>query len=294
MRPAQGSTVVDSGSKTLIRRELTGIIGSQNHMRWKGMARKPVVGVIGNSHRIEGRFDVRAVGVRNLRAITEVAGALPLVFAGCPDITDVAALLDVVDGIVLTGARANVHPTRFKTEADVKHEPYDIRRDEVALTLSEACVARGIPLFGICRGLQEMNVAFGGSLHPEIREIPGRMNHRMPRLEKRDIHPDQKVIFADRHDVKLLAGGAFAELLGCDTIRVNSLHGQGILDPGARGGVEGSAEDGTIEASRIADAPSFALGVQWHAEYDPQRNPINRALFEAFGKALRESKRVAA
>src|ERR1700761_7065156 len=259
----------------------------------RGMARKPVVGVIGNSHRIEGRFDVQAVGVRNLRAITEVAGALPLVFAGCPDITDVAALLDVVDGIVLTGARANVHPTRFKTEADAKHEPYDIRRDEVALTLSEACVARGIPLFGICRGLQEMNVAFGGSLHPEIRELPGRMNHRMPRLENGEIHPDPKVIFADRHEVKLLAGGAFAELLGCDTIRVNSLHGQGILEPGKRVVVEGVAEDGTIEAIRIADAPSFALGVQWHAEYDPQRNPINRTLFEAFGKALREQKRIA-
>ncbi len=258
------------------------------------MRRKPVVGVIGNSHRIEGRFEVQAVGVRNLRAIAEVVGALPLMFAGCPDITDVAALLDTVDGIVLTGARANVHPTRFKTEPHARHEPYDLKRDEVALTLSEACVARGIPLFGICRGLQEMNVAFGGSLHPEIRELPGRMNHRMPRLENGEIHPDPKVIFADRHEVRLLAGGAFAELLGCDTIRVNSLHGQGILDPGERVVVEGIAEDGTIEAIRIADAPSFALGVQWHAEYDPQRNPVNRALFEAFGKALREARHVAA
>ncbi len=254
----------------------------------RGMRRKPVVGVIGNSHRIEGRFEVQAVGLRNLRAIAEVADALPLMFAGCPEITDIPALLDSVDGIVLTGARANVHPTRFKTEPDAKHEPYDIKRDEVALTLSEACVARGIPLFGICRGLQEMNVAFGGSLHPEIRELPGRMNHRMPRLENGEIHPDPKVIFADRHEVKLLAGGAFAELLGCDTIRVNSLHGQGILDPGQRVVVEGVAEDGTIEAIRIADAPSFALGVQWHAEYDPQKNPINRALFEAFGKALKD------
>ena len=257
------------------------------------MRRKPVVGVIGNWHRLEGRFDVQAVGERNLRAIAEVADALPLVFAGCPEITDIAALLDVVDGIVLTGARANVHPARFKSAPDAKHEPYDTKRDEVALTLSEACVARGIPLFGICRGLQEMNVAFGGSLHPEIRELPGRMNHRMPRLESGEIHPDPKVIFADRHEVRLLAGGAFAELLGCDTIRVNSLHGQGILDPGKRVVVEGIAEDGTIEAIRIADAPSFALGVQWHAEYDPQRNPINRALFQAFGKALLEQRRVA-
>jgi putative glutamine amidotransferase len=248
--------------------------------------KRPVVGVIGNSHRIENRFTVQMVGERNLSAVAEVSGALPLMFAGLPEITDIGALLEIVDGIVLTGARANVHPTRFNTEPDAKHEPYDIHRDEVALELSEACVARGIPLFGICRGLQEMNVAFGGSLHPEIREIPGRMNHRMPRLANGEI-------FADRHEVALTPGGAFATLLGCDRIKVNSLHGQGILAPGERVVIEGIAEDGTIEAIRIADAPSFALGVQWHAEYDPQKNPINRKLFEAFGEALRTSARAA-
>jgi putative glutamine amidotransferase len=253
--------------------------------------RRPVVGVIGNAYRIENRFTTQMVGERNLRAVAEVAGALPLMFAGSPDITEIGALLDVVDGIVLTGARANVHPTRFNTEPDAKHEPYDIHRDEIALALSEACVARGIPLFGICRGLQEMNVAFGGSLHPEIRDLPGRMNHRMPRLENGEIHPDPKVIFADRHDVSLVPGGAFAKILGRETIRVNSLHGQGILKPGKRVLVEGVAEDGTIEAIRIAEAPGFALGVQWHAEYDPQRNPINRALFQAFGEALTTHKR---
>src|SRR3984957_16459053 len=260
----------------------------------RGMRRKPVVGVIGNSHRLEGRFDVQAVGERNLRAIAEVAGALPLVFAGCPEITDVSALLDVVDGIVLTGARANVHPTRFKSAPDGKHEPYDIKRDEVALTLSEACVACGIPLFGICRGLQEMNVAFGGSLHPEIRELPGRMNHRMPRLETGEIHPDPAVVFADRHDVSLVPGGAFARLFGRETIRVNSLHGQGILEPGERVVVEGVAEGRTMEAIRIAEADGFALAVQWHAEYDPQHNPVNRALFQAFGEALLARKGVSA
>ena len=107
--------------------------------------RRPVVGVIGNAHRIENRFTVQAVGERNLRAVAEVSGAIPLMFAGTPEITDVGALLDVVDGVVLTGARANVHPTRFKTEPHEKHEPYDIHRDDVALALSEACVARGIP-----------------------------------------------------------------------------------------------------------------------------------------------------
>jgi putative glutamine amidotransferase len=255
--------------------------------------KRPVVGVIGNAYRIEDRFATQMVGERNLRAVADVAGALPLMFAGSPDITDIGALLDTVDGIVLTGARANVHPTRFHTEPDPRHEPYDVSRDDLALALSEVCVARGIPLFGICRGLQEMNVAFGGSLHPEIRDLPGRMNHRMPRLETGEIHPDPNVVFADRHEVRLVAGGAFAKILGRETIRVNSLHGQGILEPGARVVVEGVAEDGTIEAIRIADAPGFALGVQWHAEYDPQRNPINRALFRAFGAALaaRQSQR---
>src|SRR5499433_2560727 len=257
------------------------------------MRRKPVVGVIGNATRIEGRFPVQVVGERNMRAVAQVADALPVMFASCPEITDVGALLDVVDGIVLTGARANVHPTRFNIEPHVRHEPYDIKRDEVALALAEACVARGIPLFGICRGLQEMNVAFGGSLHPEIREIPGRMNHRMPRLENGEIHPDPTVIFADRHEVSLVPGGAFARILGCEKIRVNSLHGQGILEPGKRVLIEGVAEDGTIEAIRIAEAPTFALGVQWHAEYAAKSNWINRALFQAFGEALAAHRKAA-
>ena len=254
---------------------------------------KPVVGVIGNAHTVENRFAAQLVGERNLRAVADVAGALPLMFAGTPEITDVEALLGAVDGILLTGARANVHPTRFGLEAHPRHEPYDANRDALAITLVEACVERGVPLLGICRGFQEMSVAFGCSLHPEIRELPGRMNHRMPRLENGEIHPDPTVIFADRHDVTLVPGGAFAKILGCETIRVNSLHGQGIDVPGKRIVVEGVAEDGTIEAIRVADAPGFALGVQWHAEYDPQRNPVNRALFQAFGSALLAHKRAA-
>jgi putative glutamine amidotransferase len=248
--------------------------------------KKPVVGVIGNSYLAEGRFAVQSAGERNLRAVAEVTGALPLIFAGSPEITDLAALLEVVDGVLLTGARANVHPTRFRAEVHPTHEPYDEARDALALALIDACVAQGIPIFGVCRGFQEMNVAFGGSLHPEIRDLPGRMNHRMPRLENGEIHPDPTVVFADRHDVSLTPGGTFAAILGCETIRVNSLHGQGILELGERVIVEGIAEDGTIEAIRIAEAPGFALGVQWHAEYDARRNAVNRALFEAFGAAV--------
>ncbi|MGI9452250.1 MAG: gamma-glutamyl-gamma-aminobutyrate hydrolase family protein [Geminicoccaceae bacterium] len=253
---------------------------------------KPVVGVIGNAFLLHDRFNVQLTGEKNLRALAEVAGALPVMFAGAPDITDADALLDVVDGVLLTGARANVHPSYFDTEPDLAYEPYDEARDALALTLTRLCVTRGVPVFGVCRGFQEMNVAFGGSLHPEIRELPGRMNHRMPRLENGDVHPDPTVVFADRHDVNLVPGGTFANIFGRDTIRVNSLHGQGILEPGERVVVEGVAEDGTIEAIRIADAPGFALGVQWHAEYDPQSNPVNRALFQAFGQALAARKKL--
>lgn len=247
---------------------------------------KPVVGVIGSAHRVENRFDVQMAGERNLRAIANAIGALPLIFAGAPELTDIDALLSVVDGILLTGGRANVHPTYFNTEPHPAHEPYDERRDAVALPLVRACVDRGVPIFGICRGLQEMNVAFGGSLYPEVRDLPGRMNHRMPRLDNGEVHPDPNVVFGDRHDVNLVPGGTFARLLGRETIRVNSLHGQAIQEPGSRIVIEGVAEDGTIEAIRIADATAFALGVQWHAEYEPTTNPVNSVLFRAFGEAV--------
>src|ERR1700732_616447 len=144
--------------------------------------KKPVVGVIGSAHLVEGRFPAQRVPDRNLRAIAEVSGAMPLMFAGLPEITDIGVLLDTVDGILLTGARANVHPRYFGHQEHPSSEPYDHGRDALALALIEACVARGVPVFGICRGFQEMNVAFGGSLHPEIRELPGRLNHRAPRL----------------------------------------------------------------------------------------------------------------
>lgn len=251
---------------------------------------KPVVGVIGSSYEVEGRYRTQLTGESNLRAISDVANGLPLVFAGAPEITDINALFDVVDGIVLTGARANVHPTRFGVEPDEAYEPYDESRDEMALSVSQACVERGVPLFGICRGMQEMNVAFGGSLHPEIRDIPGRMNHRMPRLDNGEIHPDQNVLFADRHDVSFTPDGIFNRIYGRAKIRVNSLHGQGVLERGKRVAIEGVAEDSTVEAISIMDASTFALGIQWHAEFDPQTNPINKVLFEAFGKAILDHK----
>jgi putative glutamine amidotransferase len=249
---------------------------------------RPVIGVIGNAYTVEKRWSAQLVGEQNMRAVLGVADALPLMFAGSPGLTNVADLLAVVDGILLTGAKANVHPTRFNTPSHPRYEPYDEERDAVALPLIEACVALGVPLFGICRGFQEMNVAFGGSLHPEIRELAGRINHRATRLDDGEFHPDPEVIFGDRHEVRLVRGGFIEQLLGHEIIRVNSLHGQGILDLGERVVVEGVAEDGTIEAIRIAEAPGFALGVQWHAEHGSKSSDINRVLFQSFGDAARD------
>ncbi len=248
---------------------------------------RPVIGIIGNAYHIENRFMVQMAGERNLRAVAEVADAIPLIFPGLPDVIAVPELLDIVDGILLTGARANVHPSHFNASPRPEYEPFDENRDAVALPLIQACVDQGVPVFGICRGFQEMNVAYGGTLHPEIRDLPGRMNHRMPRLDNGEVHPDPAVVFADRHDVELTPDGVFANLYGTNRIRVNSLHGQGILEPGSRVVIEGKAEDGTIEAIRIADAPGFALGVQWHAEYDPINYEVNKVVFREFGAALR-------
>jgi putative glutamine amidotransferase len=247
---------------------------------------KPVIGVIGNSYKIEDRFLMQGAGVKSLRAVADVTGAMPLMFAASAQITDIESLLACVEGIVLTGGRANVHPRFYGEEPTAKHEPFDEERDELALELVRICVERGIPLLGLCRGFQEMNVAFGGTLHPEIRELPGRMNHRMQRLENGEMHPDPDVLFAERHDVHLTPDGVFAKIFGSDRVFVNSLHGQGIIRRGERVIVEGVAEDETIEAIRIADAPGFALGVQWHAEYNPQTNAVNGALFRAFGDAV--------
>ena len=140
---------------------------------------------------------------------------------------------------------------------------------------------KGIPILGICRGFQEFNVAFGGSLYPEIRDLPGRMNNRMP--------PDGTIEekFAHRHNVTLKKGGVFEDLWGRDTVLTNSLHGQGLKDVGERITVEGYAPDGTPEAIRVADAKGFALAVQWHPEYKAGDDAVSKRLFEAFGDAMR-------
>lgn len=247
------------------------------------MRRRPVIGVTGSQLMAEGTYAVQAAGMRNLEAVAEVADALPIIVPGMPEASEVAELIALCDGFLLTGGRANVHPSHYGHEPTEKHGTFDHGRDGVVLPLVKAAIAEGVPVFGVCRGIQEMNVAMGGTLHPEVRELPGKMNHRMPPGEK-----DPAIIFRKRHTVTLTRGGAFEKLLGTTEIVTNSLHGQAIIEWSDRVVIEGIAEDGVIEAISIRDAPSFALGVQWHAEYEAASDPVSNALFRAFGAAARE------
>lgn len=241
---------------------------------------RPVIGIISNSHLIDDQYPVQSVGVSNIEAVAELTGAIPLLVPALPAVGAISDLLAACDGFVLPGGRPNVHPRHYGHEPTEKHGTFDPDRDSVALTLIRECVARGAPVLGICRGFQEFNVAFGGTLHPEIREIPGRMNHRMP--------PDGSLEekFELRHLVRLTPGGAFSRLFGADEVMVNSLHGQGIESKGARVVIEGHAPDDTPEAIVIDDAPGFAMAVQWHPEWNASNDPVSRPLFQALGEAV--------
>jgi putative glutamine amidotransferase len=212
-------------------------------------------------------------------AVGCVTGAVPLIVPADPTVVSVNDLLVACDGFLLPGGRPNVHPEEYGEEATEAHGAFDRNRDAIVLPLVRACVERGQPFFGVCRGFQEVNVAMGGSLYPEIRDLPGRMNHRMP--------PDGTIEekFALRHRVQLTAGGPFHKLFGATEVMTNTLHGQGIKTAGKRVVIDGHAEDGTPEAIYIDGAPGFTLSVQWHPEYNAATDPVSRPLFHAFGEA---------
>ncbi len=241
---------------------------------------RPVVGIIGNHYLINEEYPVHAGGHMNSAAVRDVCDALPLVVPSDPDMVDIADLVVACDGFIFTGGRPNVHPKHYGEELTPAYGDMDEARDGLALPLIRALVDRGQPFLAICRGFQEMNVAMGGSLHPEIRDLPGRDNHRMPP----DGTLDEK--FALRHDVTVTPDGPFAQIWGKTVVRTNTLHGQGIKTPGDRIVVDGHAPDGTPEAIYIKDAAGFALGVQWHPEYQAHVDQVSRPLFEAFGKAV--------
>jgi putative glutamine amidotransferase len=252
---------------------------------------RPLVGVAASHHLAEDTYEVQMTGRRTIDAVGQVAGCLPLLIPGLPESVDIGDLLATLDGIVLTGARANVHPRHYGEALTEAHGLMDEGRDAVILPLVRAAIERGVPLLGLCKGIQEMNVALGGSLWAEVGDLPGRHRHRMPKGCR-----DPKIVFELRERVRLRPGGEVARLLGTESIVVNSLHGQAIRDPGQRVIVEGWAADETIEAISIEGARSFAIGVQWHAEYDAESDPVSRALFRAFGEAARarQARRLAA
>ncbi|EYD71260.1 gamma-glutamyl-gamma-aminobutyrate hydrolase family protein [Limimaricola hongkongensis] len=242
---------------------------------------RPVIGIIGNNHVIDGHYVTHGGGAMNSSAVSQVSGGLPLVIPADPKLVSVEELLEACDGFLLTGGRPNVHPDEYGEAETPAHGAFDRSRDAITLPLVRACVERGQPFMGICRGFQEVNVAMGGTLHPEIRDLPGRTNHRMPpdgTLEEK---------FALRHVVTLSEDGPFHRLFGAREVMTNTLHGQGVKTPGRRIVIDGHAPDGTPEALYVKDAPGFTLSVQWHPEWNAGADPVSRPLFEAFGEAAR-------
>lgn len=242
---------------------------------------QPVVAVACDVRELE-RYRWHAAPEPYLRAALAVAGAVPVLVPAFGEDIDIARLLARFDGVMLTGSKTNVHPERYGIAPTARHEPFDVDRDATALALVRGALAAGMPLFAICRGFQELNVALGGSIATEIQELEGRADHRAPQSESQDER------FRLAHEVTPVPGGALAQVIGESPVRVNSLHRQGIgrLAPGLT--VEATAEDGTIEAVSVADARAFALGVQWHPEYWAASDAPSRKLFEAFGAAVRD------
>jgi len=245
------------------------------------MQRKPIVGVPACVREVDGQ-PFHAVGDKYLRALVEGADAVPLLLPALGPLLDVPAALDSLDAILLTGSPSNVHPERYNQPPTAEHEPYDQERDATTFPIIRAVLERGLPLFAICRGMQELNVAMGGTLHPRVHELPGRLDHRQPESDDMDVQ------YGKRHRVELAPGGQLQDLAqGAKTVEVNSLHWQAVDRLGEGLKVEACAPDGTIEAVSIPSAPSFALGVQWHPEYRLLEDPLSLAIFRAFGEAAR-------
>ncbi|MCP1200326.1 gamma-glutamyl-gamma-aminobutyrate hydrolase family protein [Notoacmeibacter sp. MSK16QG-6] len=217
-----------------------------------------------------------------LKAVVEVARLQPLIVPAFGRKTNYDAVLAAVDGVMLTGARSNVHPDNYGVAATENHGPFDPARDATSLPLIQMALERGLPLLAICRGHQELNVALGGTIADEVQELPGRADHRAPEADTQD---ERYII---RQNVAVRPDGPLTGMLGGQTIAVNSLHRQAIDRPADRLSVEATASDGTAEAVCVKDATAFAYGFQWHPEYWASTDEPSRAIFEAFGKAVRD------
>lgn len=244
------------------------------------MRARPLVGFPADTYE-KGSHLYHSVGDKYLRAVAEVAGCIPVMIPAMADAVDIDAVLDHLDGVLMTGAVSNVHPPRYGEAATEEHGPYDLVRDDLTLRLIRACLARGLPLFCVCRGFQELNVALGGTLEGELQRVPGRLDHR-----ERDL-PDVDDRYGPVHAVHVTPGGLLERILGRREIMVNSLHRQGIALLADGLVVEARAPDGVIEAVSVRGAANFALGTQWHPEWKAATNPDSVKLFTAFGDAVR-------
>ena len=227
-------------------------------------------------------FGFHQVGDKYVDSVVDGAGGLPVLIPALGPRLDVEGVLAALDGLLLTGALSNVEPRHYHGPPARTDSPCDPARDATTLPLIRRALALGVPLLAICRGLQEVNVALGGTLHQHLHEVPGRFDHR----SDKSVPPRER--YGPAHPVRLTRGGQLQALLGgLEAIEVNSLHGQGIDRLAAGLTVEAVALDGTIEAVRVDAAPAFALGVQWHPEWRVLDNPAARRLFAAFGAACR-------
>lgn len=242
---------------------------------------KPIIGIPACRKQITPHI-FHAVGEKYISAVAIAAGGVPLLIPALGGGLATAKLLQTLDGLLFTGSPSNVEPHHYQGDSSKEGTLHDPHRDASTLPLMAAAIDAGLPVFAICRGCQEMNVVFGGSLHQKVQDLPGKMDHR------EDPHKPLELRYAPVHEVLLSEGGLLRKLLGAETIEVNSLHSQGVARLGEGLVVEATAPDGIIEALRVAGAASFALAVQWHPEWQVMKNPQSLKLFEAFGDACRE------
>ncbi len=246
----------------------------------KTHTRKPIVLLPADVKQI-GEHPFHAVGQKYILAVAQAAEAMPLLIPAISEHLSMDDLLASADGILFTGSPANVHPSHFGQAVYDASLPLDPARDALTLKLMRAAIDAGVPVLAICRGFQELNVVFGGSLHQAVQEQTGKSDHREPK----DLPLDTQ--YAVSHSVSLVKNGQLAKIIGAEHMMVNSLHGQGIDSLGAGLRVEAHAPDGLVEAISVDDAKAFALGVQWHPEWKVMENPQYLAIFKAFGDACR-------
>ena len=245
------------------------------------MSRKPIIGIPAD-RRLFGKHYFHMVGEKYIAAVADGADAIPVLVPALGPQLALEDLLGLCDGLLFTGSETNVEPHRYGGPASAPGTLHDPERDATTLPLIPRAIAAGLPVLAICRGFQEMNVAYGGTLWQRLHEVPGHLDHR----DDAALPLDEQ--YGPAHEVLLDPGGALRRLSDRDRLPVNSLHWQGIQDLGRGLVVEARAPDGVIEAFRVEQARGFALGVQWHPEWRFASNPFSRALFAAFGEATRQ------